>query len=60
MSPDALTVSVPEAARLLGIGRNTAYELVRLGRLPHVRIGRTIRVPLQALHVWLLHESSPN
>lgn len=31
-----LTVSVPEAARMLGISRNTAYALARAGRLPGV------------------------
>lgn len=33
---DKLTVSVPEAARALGISRNTAYALARAGRLPGV------------------------
>jgi len=42
---------------MLGIGRNAAYELVRSGRLPHLRFGRTIRVPVEALHSWLLRES---
>lgn len=31
-----LTVSVPEAARALGISRNTAYSLARAGKLPGV------------------------
>lgn len=53
MSGDVLTISVEEAARLLGIGRNTAYDLVREGRLPHLRFGRTIRIPLAALSSWL-------
>jgi excisionase family DNA binding protein len=34
-----LTVSVPEAARLLGISRNLAYDLVRTGELPSLRLG---------------------
>lgn len=33
---DKLTVSVPEAAKVLGISRNTAYALARAGRLPGV------------------------
>ncbi len=31
-SKPSLSMSVPEAAALLGIGRNLAYELVRQGR----------------------------
>ena len=30
---------------ILGIGRNTAYELVRSGRLRSIRVGRQIRIP---------------
>lgn len=58
MSEAALTVSVSEAARLLGIGRNAAYELIRQGALPHVRFGRTIRVPRSAIEPWLLEVAS--
>lgn len=36
----AATVTVEEAAKLLGIGRNLAYELARRGELPGaIRIG---------------------
>ena len=37
-------VSVEELAKMLKIGRNTAYELVRSGRMPSIKIGRQIRV----------------
>jgi len=46
---DRLTLSVPEAARLLGIGRGLAYELVRQGKLPALRLGRRLLVPRVAL-----------
>ena len=35
-----LTLSVEEAAKLLGIGRSLAYELARTGELPVVKFGR--------------------
>ena len=44
---DAL--SVEEAAGVLGISRNSAYEAVRQGQIPALRIGRTIRVPASGL-----------
>lgn len=41
----ALTLGIEEAARLLGIGRATAYEAARTGQLPTIRIGRRLLVP---------------
>lgn len=41
--PDVLTVA--EAARVLRLGRNSAYEGVRSGTIPSVRIGRRLLVP---------------
>jgi excisionase family DNA binding protein len=46
---DRLTVTVDEAAKLLGIGRTLAYEAVRLGELPTIRIGRRILIPVAEL-----------
>ena len=40
-----VTLRVEELMPILGIGRNTAYELVRSGRLRSVRVGRQIRIP---------------
>jgi excisionase family DNA binding protein len=53
-----VTVSVPEAARILGIGRNTAYVAVRRGDLPAVRIGGRIVVPVHRL-VGLIDGDEP-
>jgi excisionase family DNA binding protein len=57
--PDPLevpTLSVGDAAKLLGIGRSLAYEGVRRGELPSIRIGRTVRVPTMSLLKLLGHE----
>jgi excisionase family DNA binding protein len=50
---NSLVVSVPETARLLGISRTHAYELVTRGELPHVRLGRRIVVPRHAIETLL-------
>jgi excisionase family DNA binding protein len=42
-------VSVEQAAGVLGIGRSTAYELVRSGDLPSLRLRRRIVVPVARL-----------
>ena len=40
-------LDVPQAARLLGIGRTLAYELVRTDQWPTpvIRVGRLIKIP---------------
>jgi excisionase family DNA binding protein len=44
-TPERLTVTVEEAARLLGISRQSAYQAARAGELPGViRIGRRLLV----------------
>ncbi len=43
------TITVEETAKRLGIGRNTAYEAVKRGEIPSIRIGRRILVPTKAL-----------
>jgi excisionase family DNA binding protein len=45
--PEVLTVR--EAAAILRIGRNQLYQAVGRGELGAVRIGRSIRIPKQAL-----------
>lgn len=51
---EVLTVSIPEAGRLLGnFHRNTAYRLAKEGVIPTVQIGGKARVPKAALHKML-------
>jgi excisionase family DNA binding protein len=46
-------MTVQEAAVYLRISRDLAYKLVATGQLPHVRLGRTIRVPRFGLEQWI-------
>ena len=43
------TYNVEEAGRLLGIGRNQAYEAAKLGQIPTIKIGKRLLVPKAAL-----------
>jgi excisionase family DNA binding protein len=45
VSDERLTISVEDAARLLGISRGLAYEAARHGELPVIRLGRRLLVP---------------
>lgn len=55
-TPEPQTLTVEEAARILGIGRTAAYALAREWRttdgrsgLPVLELGRSLRVPRAAL-----------
>ena len=44
-----LLLTVSEMASILRIGRNAAYQLVKDGSIPCIHVGRSIRVPRNAL-----------
>ena len=43
------TLTVVEAAAVLGIGRNAAYAAAKAGQIPTIRIGKRILVPRAGL-----------
>jgi excisionase family DNA binding protein len=47
------TVSVDEAAKVLGIGRNQTYDGIKRGEIPSIKIGKRILVPRAALEAML-------
>lgn len=49
MDGSSLVMTVEEAAEVLGISRGLAYELVRRGELPALRLGRRLVVPRRRL-----------
>ena len=56
-SVEKATLTVPETATYLGIGRTTTYALVKAKEIPALRIGRQIRIPKAALDEWLLKQA---
>lgn len=46
-------LKVPEVAGILRIARSRAYEMVAEGKIPSVRIGRSIRINRRELDRWL-------
>jgi len=53
-----LTLRVEDLMPILGIGRNTAYELVRCGKIRSIRIGRKIRIPKSEVLAFLDRNSN--
>ncbi|PPH50202.1 DNA-binding protein [Rathayibacter sp. AY1E2] len=54
---DEPTISVADAARVLGRGRGQAYDDVATGRIESIRLGRSILVPTAPLRRLLGIES---
>lgn len=54
------TLTVDEAALVLGIGRTAAYEAARRGQLPTRRLGRRLFVPVPAFLEWLGVPAAPD
>jgi excisionase family DNA binding protein len=53
MLPDKRTYTVEEVAHILGIGRTSAYTLVKEGHFKIVRIGNAIRISKRSFDEWL-------
>jgi excisionase family DNA binding protein len=51
IAPVLLTVS--QAAQALAVGRTTLYELIRGGELEVIRIGRSTRIPVDAIATYV-------
>jgi len=57
LEPDeTLCISVTAAARMLGVSRNTGYEMARLGQLPTIKCGRRRLVVPKAALIKMLQE----
>lgn len=46
-------LTVAEVATAMRVSKMTVYRLVHNGELPAVRVGRSFRVPEQAVHTYL-------
>ena len=52
---DVRFLTVAEVATIMRVSKMTVYRLVHGGELPAVRVGRSVRVPEQAVHDYLRH-----
>jgi excisionase family DNA binding protein len=50
---EALLLKPEEAARVLNVSRTSLYEMLARGELPSLTIGRSRRVPAEALRRWV-------
>jgi excisionase family DNA binding protein len=45
---EKILLSVEEASEVLGVGKSTVYDLIRMRLLRSVQIGRSRRIPVDA------------
>lgn len=50
--PDAVWLTVPEAAALMRLGKNRVYQLCAEGSLPHRRVGVTVHIRRDVAETW--------
>jgi excisionase family DNA binding protein len=53
------TLTVPQAGRLLGLAKASAYEGAHRGEIPTIRVGRRLLVPTAALRRMLQLDGPP-
>ena len=51
--PQPLTVRIPEACRITGIGRSKLYELIKEGQIRTIKVGAITLIPVCALADFL-------
>ena len=56
MSHERATMTVQEMANYLGIGKASAYRLIREGQIPALKIGRQFRIPVACIEEWILDQ----
>jgi excisionase family DNA binding protein len=58
MEEKKLVYSVDEVAEMLHISRPSAFQGVRNGQIPHIRVGRRILIPVCAFEKMLAEAGS--
>lgn len=53
-SGEKRTYTVSEVAKILDIGKSSAYNLVKCNAFRTIRIGKTIRIPKASFDAWLI------
>ena len=50
---EKLTLSVPEAAQIVGVSQSKMYEIVNIKGFPTIHIGRRLLVSAKGLERWI-------
>jgi excisionase family DNA binding protein len=50
---EPITVRVPDACRMLGIGRSKLYELIAEGEIPTLKLGSATLLPVAGIRAFV-------
>lgn len=53
MTNDETIMTVPECAKVLRVSKDTAYNYVQRGLIPHIRLAGRIIIPRARFEAWL-------
>ena len=57
---DKINLDERQAAKFLGIGARTLWQLRKNGSVPYVRFGKSVRYPKPLLVRWLMEQATTN
>ncbi|MEW8963187.1 helix-turn-helix domain-containing protein [Paraclostridium dentum] len=57
---EPLLMDVQEVQKLLRIGKTKTYEIIKKENIPHIRLGRQIKVLRQGLYEWIANQINNN
>lgn len=55
-----LTYTVDEAAKLIGLGRNTVYALAKAKKIPAIQVGRRYVINAEMFDTWVKEQCAKN
>jgi len=52
-------LTVPETAKYLKLSKSKVYYLVQRNQIPHIKIGKNVRIRREDLQKWLEERAQP-
>ena len=52
-------LTVTEAAEYMKLSKSKVYQLIQMGKMPHLRIGRNVRIKQSEMVKWLEKQARP-
>lgn len=50
---EKLTLSIPEAAKIVGVSASKMYQIARIKGFPAIRVGKRVLVSAKKLPIWV-------
>lgn len=60
MNNNQKALNVKQLAEYLGVGMNTAYQVVKMPDFPALKLGKRIVIPVDLLENWITNQTKNN